>query len=83
MVTSIMCDGDHAEKSMSTTPFFLRFMGLKYHCCFAFETGDASQDISQSTTEDVALVSGHLQRLLDGVGESVAGESEVLEHDGV
>ena len=45
------------------------------------DAGDASQDISQSSTEDVALVSGHPQRLLDGVGEAVAGEAEVLEHD--
>ena len=46
------------------------------------DAGDASQDISQSSTEDVALVSGHPQRLLDGVGEAVAGEAEVLEHSG-
>ena len=47
------------------------------------DAGDASQDISQSSTEDVALVSGHLQRLLDSVGEAVAGKAEVWEHGGV
>ena len=44
------------------------------------DAGDVPQGISQSAAEDVALVSGHRQWLLDSVGEAVAGEAEVLEH---
>ena len=39
-----------------------------------------SQDVSESAAEDVAFVGGHLQRFLDGIGEAVAREAEVLEH---
>ena len=46
------------------------------------DAGDAPQDIPQPAAEDVAFVFWHLQRLLDGVGESVSCESEVLEHHG-
>ncbi len=44
------------------------------------DAGDFSQEVSEPAAEDVALVSGHLQRFLDGVGEAVAREAEVWEH---
>ena len=39
-----------------------------------------SEDVSEPAAEDVAFIGGHLQRFLDGVGEAVACEAEVLEH---
>ena len=39
-----------------------------------------SQEVSEPAAEDVAFVSGHLQRFLDGVGEAVVGETKVGEH---
>ena len=45
------------------------------------DTGDFSQEVSEPAAEDVAFVSGHLQRFTDGVGEAVAGETEVWEHN--
>lgn len=44
---------------------------------------DFSQQVSEPAAEDVAFVSGHLQRFLNGVSEAVAGEAEVREHGGV
>ena len=44
------------------------------------DAGDFAQDVSQLAAEDVAFVSGYRQRFLDGVGEAVAGETEVWEH---
>ena len=44
------------------------------------DTRNVPQDVSESAAEDVAFVVWHLQRFLDGIGESVACESEVLEH---
>ena len=46
------------------------------------DAGDVPQGISQSAAEDVALVSGHLQWLLDGVCEEVLCKTEVGEHSG-
>ena len=46
------------------------------------DAGDVAEDISESAAEDVAFVGRHLQRLLDGVGEAVACETEVLKHYG-
>ena len=46
------------------------------------DAGDFAQDVSQLAAEDVAFVSRHRQRLLDGVGEAVACEAEVGEHGG-
>lgn len=34
--------------------------------------------ISESAAEDVAFVGWHFERFLDGVGELIAGEAEVL-----
>ena len=50
------------------------------HCCFAADAGDVAEEVSESAAEDVAFVGWHLQRFLDGVGESVLCEAEVLEH---
>ena len=47
------------------------------------DAGDFAQEVSQLAAEDVAFVLGQPQRFLDGVGEAVAGEAEVLEHGGV
>ena len=38
---------------------------------------DFSQEVSEPAAEDVAFVSGQLQRFTNGVGEVVAGEAEV------
>ena len=46
------------------------------------DAGDVAKEISESAAEDVAFVVWHLQRFMDGVGEAVASESEVLEHGG-
>ena len=57
---------------------------LTLFCARFFRLADASdvaQDITESAAEDVAFVVWHLQRFLDGVGEAVACESEVLEHE--
>ena len=45
------------------------------------DAGDFAQEGSQLAAEDVAFVSRHRQRFLDGVGEAVAGEAEVWEHN--
>ena len=42
-----------------------------------------SEDVSEPAAEDVAFIGRHLQRFLDGVGEAVACEAEVLEHGGL
>ena len=44
-------------------------------------TSDIAEDVSEPAAEDVAFVGRHPQRFLDGVGEAVACEAEVLEHD--
>ena len=44
------------------------------------DAGDVSEDVSEPAAEDVAFVGRHLERFLDGVGEAVAREAEVLEH---
>ena len=46
----------------------------------AADAGDVAEDVSEPTAEDVAFVGWHLQRFLDGIGEAVAREAEVLEH---
>ena len=46
----------------------------------AADAGDVAEDVSEPAAEDVAFVGRHLQRFLDGVGEAVACEAEVLEH---
>ena len=38
------------------------------------------EDISKSAAEEVAFVLRESQRFLDSVGETVAGEAEILEH---
>ena len=45
---------------------------------FTADTRNIPQDITESAAEDVAFVGWHLQRFLDGVGEAVLCESEVL-----
>ena len=45
------------------------------------DAGDFAQEVSQLAAEDVAFVLWHRQRFLDDVGEAVAGEAEVWEHD--
>lgn len=57
------------------TPFFALL--------FTADAGDVAKDVSESAAEDVAFVVRHLQRFLDGVGEAVACEAEVLEHGGL
>ena len=51
---------------------------------FAFtlvtHAGDATQDVAEPAAEDIALVFGHLQGLLDAVREAVAGEAKGWEH---
>ena len=47
----------------------------------ATDTCNVAQYIAEPAPEDVAFVLWHLQRFLDGIGESVACESEVLEHE--
>ena len=47
------------------------------------DAGDVAEQVPESAAEDVAFVAGHLQRFLDGVGESVAGELEVIEHGAI
>ena len=42
--------------------------------------GGLPEDVPESAAEDVAFVGGHLERFLDGIGEAVAREAEVLEH---
>ena len=44
------------------------------------DAGDVAEEVSESAAEDVAFVTWHLQRFLDSIGESVAGEAEVFEH---
>ena len=46
----------------------------------ATDTGDVAQYIAEPAPENVAFVLRHLQRFLDGIGEAVACEAEVLEH---
>ena len=41
---------------------------------------DLSEDISEPASKDVAFIGRHPERFLDGIGEAVSGESEVLEH---
>ena len=48
----------------------------------AADAGDVAEDVSETAAEDVAFVGRHLQWFLDGVGEAVACEAEVLEHYG-
>ena len=48
---------------------------------FAADAGDVAEEVPEPAAEDVAFVCRHLQRFLDGVGESVACEAEVLEHN--
>lgn len=47
------------------------------------DASDIAEELSEPTAEDVRFEGWHLQRLLDGVGEAVVGESEVLEHGDV
>ena len=47
----------------------------------AADAGDVAEDVSEPAAEDVAFVGWHLQRFLDGIGEAVACEAEVFEHD--
>ena len=47
----------------------------------ATDTCDVAQHITEPTPEDVAFVLRHLQRFLDGIGEAVASEAEVSEHE--
>ena len=56
------------------TLFLARFL------CAA-DAGDVAEDVSESAAEDVTFVAWHLERFLDGVGEAVLREAEVLEHE--
>ena len=47
---------------------------------FTTDAGDVAEEIPESAAEDVAFVFWHLQGFLDGIGEAVACEAEVLEH---
>ena len=47
------------------------------------DAGDVAKDITEPAAEDVAFVGRHLQLFLDGVGEAVLCEAEVLKHYGV
>lgn len=49
--------------------------------CFTADAGDVAEEVSEPAAEDVAFVVGHLQGFMDGVGEAVACEFEVLEHE--
>ena len=45
------------------------------------DASDVSEDIAEPTSEDVAFIGRHRERFLDGIGEAVSGETEILEHD--
>ena len=72
--------GDRGFKAFGIDTF-LREPALFRALIRIADAGDAAEDIAKCTPEDVAFVSGHLQGLLDGVGEAVVGEVEVWEHD--
>ena len=44
------------------------------------DTRNIAQDISETSSEDVAFIAWHLQWFLDSIGEAIARKSEVLEH---
>ena len=47
----------------------------------ATDTCNVAQYIAEPAPEDVAFVLWHPQRFLDSVGEAIACESEVFEHE--
>ena len=49
----------------------------------AADAGDVPKDVSKPAAEDVAFGGWYLQRFLDGVGEAVLCEAEVLKHGGL
>ena len=41
---------------------------------------DVSEDIAEPAAEDIAFIGRHRERFLDGIGEAVSGETEILKH---
>ena len=55
-------------------------LALCIACLYIANTSDVAKRISESAAEGVAFILRESQRFSDGVGEAVAGKSEVLEH---
>lgn len=57
-------------------------LALCIACLCIADAGDVAERVSELAAEGVALILRESQRFMDGIGEAVACESEVLEHGG-
>ena len=72
--------GDWGFKAFGVDASVLE-LALLFALLLTADTRDVPQDVSEPAAEDVAFVVWHLQRFLDGVGEAVLCEVEVLKHE--
>ena len=66
---------------MSSAPYHRLSTCIALFCIA--NVSDMSERVSELAAEGVAFVLREPQRFMDGIGEAVACESEVLEHGGI